>query len=370
MIDLRSTPASELWGLVLAGGEGKRLADYVRQLRGDCLPKQHVNFIGTRSMLEHTLDRAERLTPRRQIMTVVTEHHLMFAEVRRQLADRAPGTLLVQPENKDTGLGILLPLTYLRNRHPDATVVVFPSDHFILEEERCIDHVRLAVRSVRNNPSQILLLAMEAQWAETEYGYIVAADNSGHLDLCGCRKAAHFVEKPDPVQARLLLAAGALWNTMIMVFRVETLLRHVEMLFPEVAQHFRGLAKSIGTPAEKKKTREIYAELASLNFSKDILEKISASFPATVYVLPVLQVTWSDWGSPERLEETRRAIERSMYQRAHPQPLPLSAHAAAPMMMKGADIRRPGHSGFLIESMHSKNLQPTLGAEESEANAV
>jgi mannose-1-phosphate guanylyltransferase len=211
-------------------------------------------------------------------------------------------------------------------------VVVFPSDHFILEEGRFIDHVRLAVRSVRQNPSRILLLAMEAQWAETEYGYIVPADISGHIDLCGCRKAAHFVEKPDPAQARLLLAGGALWNTMIMVFRVETLFRHVETLFPEVAQHFRSLAKSIGTPAEKRKIREVYAELSSLNFSKDILERISARFHEAVYVLPVLQVTWSDWGSPQRLAETRRAIEGLMNRPADPQPLRFLPHRAAAAM--------------------------------------
>jgi mannose-1-phosphate guanylyltransferase len=238
MIDPMTMSQTNLWGLVLAGGEGKRLEDYVRQLRGECLPKQYVNFIGTRSMLEHTLDRAERLIPRRNILTVVTEHHLEAAEVRRQLEHRAPGSVIVQPENKDTGPGILLPLTYLHHRHPVATVAVFPSDHFILEEDRFIDHVRLAVNAVRHDPAQILLLAMEAQWAETEYGYVVPADSNGHIDLCGCRKAAHFVEKPDPAQARLLVAAGALWNTMIMVFRVETLLRRVEALFPEVDEAF------------------------------------------------------------------------------------------------------------------------------------
>jgi mannose-1-phosphate guanylyltransferase len=321
---------ANLWGLVLAGGEGKRLEDYVRQLRGKCLPKQYVNFIGTRSMLEHTLDRAERLVPRRNILTVVTEHHLEAAEVRRQLANREPGTVIVQPENKDTGPGIILPLAYLHKYCPDATVAVFPSDHFILEEDRFIDHVRLAVNAVRHDPSQILLLAMEAQWAESEYGYVVPADSNGHIDLCGCRKAAHFVEKPDPAQARLLVAAGALWNTMIMVFRVETLLHHVETLFPEVTKQFRNLATSIGTPGEKSRIREIYRGLSSLNFSKDILEKISANFPGTVSVLPVLQVTWSDWGSPQRLTETRRTIERRIQWAAQPQPLTLSAHGAAP----------------------------------------
>ena len=50
-------------GLVLAGGEGKRLQPFIRSLGKGTLPKQYINFIGTRSMLEHTLDRAERVIP-------------------------------------------------------------------------------------------------------------------------------------------------------------------------------------------------------------------------------------------------------------------------------------------------------------------
>jgi len=41
-------------GIVLAPGEGKRLRPFIQRLRGKDLPKQFVNFIGTRSMLEHT----------------------------------------------------------------------------------------------------------------------------------------------------------------------------------------------------------------------------------------------------------------------------------------------------------------------------
>lgn len=300
---------TNLWGLVLAGGEGKRLETFVQQLRGECLPKQYINFVGKRSMLEHTFHRIERMIPRQRILTVVSEHHLVSAEVRRQLADRSKNTVIVQPANKDTGPGILLPLTYLHNRCPDATVAIFPSDHFILEEDRFIDHVNLAARAVHHDPAQIVLLAMEAQSAETEYGYVVPTDSNGHIELCGCRRAAHFVEKPDLAQARLLVAAGALWNTMIMVFEVETLLRHIENLYPDVASHFHGLTEAIGTSAENRKVKEIYRNLRPLNFSKDILEKITAHCPATISVLPVLRVTWSDWGSPQRLLEMKKSLE-------------------------------------------------------------
>lgn len=326
MIDPMAAHSHNLWGLVLAGGEGKRLEDYVRQLRGKSLPKQYVNFIGTRSMLEHTFNRAERLIPRQRILTIVSKHHLSLPDVRRQLSSRSAGSVIVQPENKDTGPGLLLPLTYLHKRCPDATVVVFPSDHFILEEDRFLDHVSLAARAVHYEPSQIVFLGMEAKWPETEYGYVVPMDSNGHINMCGCRKAAHFVEKPDPAEARLLVAAGAFWNTMIMVFKVETILRHIQIFYPDVAGLFHGLAQAIGTAAESRKVEEIYRHLGRLNFSKDILEKIATGVHAAISVLPVLQVTWSDWGSPQRLLELKNSLE-----------LPIEV----PLVARPAPSRRP-----------------------------
>src|SRR5262245_5485899 len=155
-----------LWGLILAAGDGRRLQHYVRQVRGEELPKQYVNFIGRRSMLEHTYNRVEKVIPPRQIVTVVSKQHLRHELVRQQLARRAVQNIIVQPENKETGPGILLPLMHINKRCPEAIVAVFPSDHFILEENRFMDHVALAARAVAHDDSRFVILAMEAQHPE------------------------------------------------------------------------------------------------------------------------------------------------------------------------------------------------------------
>ena len=89
------------------------------------------------------------------------------------MSSRDQDTVIVQPANKETGPGILLPLMYLYKRCPEAIVSVFPSDHFILEEDRFMAHVDLAAQAVARNPSRIVLLAMEAHAPEVEYGYVV-----------------------------------------------------------------------------------------------------------------------------------------------------------------------------------------------------
>ena len=77
-----------LYGLVLAGGEGRRVKAFVRRLRGDSLPKQYVNFTGLYSMLEHTYRRVEKLIPRQRLFTIVNQGQLRFLDLQRQLRDR------------------------------------------------------------------------------------------------------------------------------------------------------------------------------------------------------------------------------------------------------------------------------------------
>lgn len=314
------------WGLVLAAGDGTRLQRYIEQLLGHQLPKQYVNFVGRRSMIEHTFARAEKLISPRKIVTIVSKQHLRHVEVRRQLASRPSGTIVVQPANKETGPGILLPLMHIYKCCPEAIVSVFPSDHFILEEDRFMIHVELAAQAVARDPSRIVLLAMEAISPEEQYGYVVPMAHAGDIDLHGTRRVARFVEKPNQYMARALVNSGALWNTMVMVFTIGTLFQMIRHVDPDTYRHFIRILTSLGTNDEQKTIDGAYAALQPINFSKGILEKISQLYPDAVSVLPVFQVYWSDWGSPKRLLATQhllrlRDARLDVLAAAEPQPL-------------------------------------------------
>jgi len=294
---------NSLWGLVLAAGDGKRLQNYIRHTHAADLPKQYVNLVGQRSMLEHTFDRAEQLIPPTRILTVVGQHHLKHGEVRRQLARRVRDNVIVQPDNKETGPGIFLPLMHLYRRSPEAIVAVFPSDHFILEEERFMDHVELAARAISHDSSSIVLLAMEADAPEVEYGYILPRGEPNQITPWGTRGAARFVEKPHAALAQEIVEAGGLWNTMIMVFKARTLLEMLGSLYPAIYRQFARIFDAIGTSEETETVKAVYQLLEPMNFSKDFLEKLPHVFPDAISVLPVLQVFWSDLGSPQRLAQ-------------------------------------------------------------------
>ena len=87
--------------VVLAGGDGTRLRSLTWQLAGDDRPKQFCHLLGAETLLAAT----RRLVAPGSLFTVVTRKHERY--YRPELADAAPGTVLVQPESRGTAPAIL-----------------------------------------------------------------------------------------------------------------------------------------------------------------------------------------------------------------------------------------------------------------------
>jgi len=294
-------------GIVLAAGSGMRLRPLIHRLRGDHLPKQYVNLIGTRSLLQITHARTRKLIPPERLFTVVSRDHLEHPEVERQLSDLPPGTVVIkQPMNRDTGPGILLPLMYIYKHYPRSIVVVFPSDHFIGEEESFMDHVHVACQAVERQPSRLVLLGIQPSGPETEYGYIQLGQKVNRLSSLGIYEVSRFIEKPEIHHARELIKTGAFWNTMVMVFEVRSTLELVSQVEPTLHRRFGAILEKIGTPGESRAVEEAYRRMASVNFSHGILQQIARSHPSRLAVLPVRDVTWSDLGSERRILDLLR----------------------------------------------------------------
>jgi len=90
-------------------------------------------------MLDRTLIRVEQPIPLQQIVVIIGEDHR--AEVLQQLGDWPAENIIFQPANRDTAVGVLLPFVYVTHSDPFATVAVFSSDHFIMDEGQFMDCV-------------------------------------------------------------------------------------------------------------------------------------------------------------------------------------------------------------------------------------
>lgn len=156
-------------------------------------------------------------------------------------------------------------------------------------------HVRLAHVIVRRQPSQVVLVGITPEHEEPDYGYILPRplqDTSGW----GIFNVGEFVEKPRTTHARRLIARGALWNTMMMVFNASALFEWIHELDPELHGRFERIRAGIGDALEIPALRQEYDGLAPVNFCNGILRPL-ARRPGRVIVLPVSPIGWSDLGT-------------------------------------------------------------------------
>jgi mannose-1-phosphate guanylyltransferase len=302
-MSLHST-SGQLWSIILAGGEGTRLSALVHRWLGRPKPKQYCTFVGTRSMFQHTLDRAARLTPHDHMITVVARNHRHDALA--QLDGRAGSTILFQPANRDTAAGVFLPLTYIRAKAPQATVVLYPSDHFVYPEGRFFETVRRAVRVTESCPDRVVMLGVVPDRLELDYGWIQPGQPIADLSGEAVQEVQSFLEKPDASQADAALRTGALWNTLVCAANVELLWALGWQCVPDIMPLFEGLGQAIGGPEEGRALEAIYRDMPAKNFSSDLLQRV----PEKLAVIELTGVLWSDWGKPVRIAETLRRIDR------------------------------------------------------------
>jgi len=283
-----------VWVLVLAGGEGRRLHGIARDPGGRAVPKQFCDFGTGRSLIARTIDRALMLVPRTNVVTVVTAAHRGWWE--DELAALPAGNVVVQPGNRGTAAGILLPLLHIAARDPHATVVVLPSDHHVRDEHVLAISVAAAIDALGRKPERIILLGITPDHPETGYGWVLADAADGAVT----HPVAAFVEKPGHEDALRLMSMGAVWNSFMFCGRAATLL---DMYAERLPHLLAGLSALVAERAGGARLAAFYATLAPRDFSREVLQAL----PARLRVLAVPACGWTDLGTPERLARVLKA---------------------------------------------------------------
>ena len=171
MAVLSEDTPSNCVALLMAGGDGTRLQELTREIAGIPIPKQYCRLLNNSSLLEATLARTRLFAPPDRINVIVNENHRELA--MEQLNTLPKSNILVQPQNRDTGPGMIFALLHLERTHPDAIVAVFPTDHFIDDDRTFVAHTLRAVNTVARMPDKIAILGIAPDQPETEYGYIL-----------------------------------------------------------------------------------------------------------------------------------------------------------------------------------------------------
>ena len=296
----RSPGGNSAWAIVLAGGEGTRLRPLVQRIHADARPKQYAVLVGERSLLRQTLDRVALAVPPERTLVVQTRAHARFFPAEYG-SPGAPG-VLVQPADRGTAAGILLPALRVAWRDPNATIAVFPSDHFVVDDGAFMRHVVSLLPVVDRHPELILLLGAAPDSAEPGYGWIEPGPRVDQASSGEVRSVRRFVEKPSLTEARACLENGSLWNTFVMLVRARTLIETARRALPELVMRLARIRPFIDTPAEARAVEQAYRLAPAANFSQTVL----APAPARLAVSGLPALAWSDWGTPERVIATLR----------------------------------------------------------------
>src|SRR5690606_38949768 len=278
---------SNTWALVLAAGDGTRLRSLTTAPSGATIPKQYCSLHDGPSLLEESIHRAGSVADAARTCVVVAEQHRRWWEPTLSMVP--PCNVIVQPANRGTAHGILLPLLHIAGRNPEANVVVLPSDHHVRYEAVLAGALREAVAALARRGDVALLLGFRPDRPDPELGYIVPGDRDGQA----LRRVTQFVEKPRAETALALLERGALWNSFIMVAGVRALLDMFRRRTPGALAAMQEAVRRDGGEADGGgHLAALYERLPTLDYSRDVL----ADEAANLRVLTVPPCGWTDLG--------------------------------------------------------------------------
>ncbi len=287
---------NNVWALVLAAGDGSRLKSLTTAPSGTAVPKQFCSLFDGPPLLHEALRRAHALTEDGRTCAIVAEQHRRWWQ--DALAALPADNIIVQPRNRGTAIGILLPLLRILARDRRAQLVLLPSDHLVQQESVLAESLGAALEQLRWRPHETLLMGIEPDEADPELGYIVPGESDGR----GAMTVARFVEKPPLAQTRELIRAGGLWNAFIVVASAEALL---ELFRSRIGPLVEAMQAALDYEREHPlagSVAALYEELPSVDFSRDIV----AGQEDALRVLAVPKCGWSDLGTPRRVEEALR----------------------------------------------------------------
>lgn len=277
--------SAQVFAVVLAGGSGTRFWPASRRSR----PKQLLALgPGEGSLIQQTVHRLLRLCPPERIK-IATGAHLLKA-TQEALPMLPSSAFMGEPCARNTAPCIGWAVEQISREHPDAVVVVVPSDQYIRDTAAFEDAIRCAVETA--SAFQVVTLGIQPTRPETGYGYIQAGPK--HAD--GAYQVERFVEKPDRVTAERYLQEGNYyWNAGMFIFRASQMLTAIELHLPKLhagLMHLRSAAQK-GPDLEARATAQLFAEAESISIDFGVMEKLDH-----IAVVPA-DIGWSDLGSFE-----------------------------------------------------------------------
>ena len=282
-----------IYAVIMAGGTGTRFWPFSREKK----PKQFLDVLGTgKSLLQLTFERFAQVIPEENILIVSNE---IYEEIIfEQLPNISKDQVLSEPIKRNTAPCIAYAAYKIRQKNPEAIMVISPSDHMIFGDEKFNLVINNAVNAAKDD-NKLITLGIQPNRPETGYGYIQYHDTDETV-----KKVKTFTEKPELKIAEKFLESGDfVWNAGIFIWSVKAIIEAFAKNMSDMASIFEEGSKDFYTDSEKNFVKADYTQCKSITIDYGIMEKSD-----NVHVV-LGDFGWSDLGSWDSLHEIKEKDE-------------------------------------------------------------
>lgn len=269
--------------IIMAGGIGSRFWP----MSTPEYPKQFIDVMGCgKSLIQLTVERFSTLCPMKNFWVVTNEKYTNL--VKEQLPELPECNILAEPAARNTAPCIAYACWKIKKRHPEANIVVTPSDALVLNTTE-FQRVIAEALNFTANASSIVTIGIRPNRPETGYGYIHAPEQAAGSEI---REVKAFKEKPDAETARKYLAEGNyFWNAGIFVWSIDTVVEGIRRHTPMLAAIMDEMSRNFDTALETETVQRLFPTCEKISIDYAVMEKAN-----NIYTLPA-EFGWSDLGS-------------------------------------------------------------------------
>ncbi len=272
----------------MAGGVGSRFWPMSTPQK----PKQFLDVLGIgKSLLQMTFERLCNIAPKENIFIVTNEGYVDL--VKEQLPSIEINRILTEPKRKNTAPCIAYAAAKIYDLNPNATLVVAPSDHLILKEEKFTAIINIAIQQA-NSDERLVTLGIQPSRPDTGYGYI-EFEEVGDMIGGEVKEVKHFREKPNKELAEIFVKAGNFyWNSGIFIWKASSILNALKKFNNSLYELFSPENGFYNTNNEQEKVNHCFHVCEDISIDFAVMEN------AKNVDVVLANFDWSDlgtWGS-------------------------------------------------------------------------
>jgi len=271
---------NKMYHVIMCGGIGSRFWP----MSTTKTPKQFLKLVDNKSLLRLTVDRLLEISDAKNIILVTSGKYKNL--ISDDLPEIPNENILCEPSPMNTTPAIYLASKFIDLKDTNATVGVYPADHYIKNVDIFKNNINEINEFINNNVDSICTLGIKPSYPSTSYGYInceVREDNK----IC---KVSSFKEKPNLESAKELIKKdNFVWNSGMFFFNVSTMINQIDTYQPEIKELYASIDYNQNNLSDK--INSIWDKMPKISIDYAVMEKSNY-----IYCMKS-EFGWSDLGT-------------------------------------------------------------------------